>query len=94
VASPPLVLQWPVVEVARPQPAPIGVTAPTTQVITVAWPRVKLAGHDRPPPPEVLHLCGPSQVPFRCRLPGAMAAMLADPLPHRKPARADRPALP
>ncbi len=58
-----------VVTGSLPQPADIEATAPMTQVITVAWPRGQLADQDRPPPPEVIHLGGPSQAPFRWRLP-------------------------
>jgi hypothetical protein len=85
VTGPPWVLTPHVVTVARPQPAPISVTAPRTQVLTVAWPRVRVTGEPPPPPAEV-RLQRPPQAAFRWRLPAVTAALLADPLPPRRAA--------
>ncbi len=60
-AAPPWVLQCPVVTITRPQPPPISITARTPAVITVAWPRVRVA-QDRPPPaPAVIRLAARPQ---------------------------------
>ncbi len=86
---PPWVLQWAVVTVTRPQPPPVSITARTPAVVTVAWPRVRVAG-DRPPPaPRVIRLAAPPRGPWRLPLPPALRSMLADPLPARVVERAD-----
>jgi hypothetical protein len=94
----PLVLQWPVVAVTRPQPPPVSVTARTPAVVTVAWPRVRVGSNvtgpvvgfiksgfgDRPPPaPAVIRPAARPQGPWRLPLPRALSDMLAHPLPAR-----------
>ena len=68
-APPPLVLRWPVVEIARPQPPPVSITARAPAVVIVAWPRVRVVG-DRPPPaPRMIRLAAPPQGPWRLTFP-------------------------
>lgn len=82
-AAPPLVLRWTAVEITRPQPPPIGVTAPRTQVLTVAWPRVRVVGDRPPPPPREIRLATRPQGPWRMPLPGGLIYALAHPIPAR-----------
>lgn len=95
-AAPPLVLRCPVVAITRTQPPPVSITARTPAAVTVAWPRVRVAG-DRlvggefsplaaftsPPAPRVIRLAAPPRGPWRVPLPPALRDMLARPLPAR-----------
>ena len=63
---PPWVLQCPVVTTTRPEPPPIGITAPQTPAaITVTWPRVRVTQDQPPPAPRVIRLAAPPQHPAR-----------------------------
>ena len=67
---PPWVLTCPVVTTTRPQPPPIGITAPQPPAaITVAWPRVRVTQDQPPPAPRVIRLTAPSQGPWRVPFP-------------------------
>ena len=83
-AAPPLVLQWLVVAITRPQPPPVSITLPPSPaVIAVEWPRVRVTGAAPPCPPRVIRLAAPPQGPWRMRLPGGLVYMLAHPIPAR-----------
>jgi len=76
--GPPWTLTVPVVEITRPQPPPVSITARTPAVVTVAWPRVRVVG-DRPPPaPAVIKLAAPPQGPWRLPLPPVLRYLLAE----------------